>query len=339
MTAQTRLGLLLLGAACRVAAADPIAPAPAPGNSGAPVATPDPAAPDPTPETDAHPARRTRDATLAQNFHGPFQSSRLFDLPTADVVGAYVLSVSGDGSLLQQPGVLTSATVLAIGFGDIAQLEYRQSAAISVTGADAPIPAVGVQLKVPIPAHSGVPAIGLAFRLGVPRTEQVDTTLVAEKVTDLYIVGRLRFDSFSWLTLHGGVRASSASITLTGDPKHPDGTFNKTLYLPAGGYEIAMNSTAKIIGEIELAPQFSFTPGTAVDPKIGYAVIGRFGLRWSILPSVVIDSSIGYQLDAIDASPADGLHNLVQQWDIRLGAEVFVPWGALACRAVGVFCE
>jgi hypothetical protein len=26
-------------------------------------------------------------------------------------------------------------------------------------------------------------------------------------------------------------------------------------------------------------------------------------------------------------------------WDIRLGAEVFIPWGALACRATGAFCE
>src|SRR5207249_1880252 len=84
--------------------------------------------------------KRDPDATVGQMFHGPFQSSRLFAMPTADVVGAYMLSLSGDGSLLQQPGVLTSAAVLAIGFGDIAQLEYRHTGAISVTGIDAPLP-------------------------------------------------------------------------------------------------------------------------------------------------------------------------------------------------------
>src|SRR5205085_9580640 len=97
------------------------------------------------PDDDA-PVPRTRDATLGEIFRGPFRSSRLYAMPTADVVGAYVLSVSGEGSLLQQPGLLTAAGVLAIGFGDIAQLEYRHTAAISVTGVDAPVPAVGVQL-------------------------------------------------------------------------------------------------------------------------------------------------------------------------------------------------
>jgi hypothetical protein len=40
-----------------------------------------------------------------------------------------------------------------------------------------------------------------------------------------------------------------------------------------------------------------------------------------------------------NASPGNDFRDVVQQWDIRLGAEVFVPWGALACRAAGVFCD
>src|SRR5262249_38945407 len=79
------------------------------------------------PASDHAAAGRDPDASLATIFHGPFQSSRLFAMPTADVVGAYMMSVSYDGSLLEHPGVLTSAGVLAIGFGDIAQLEYRHT--------------------------------------------------------------------------------------------------------------------------------------------------------------------------------------------------------------------
>ncbi len=296
---------------------------------------------DPDPDSPETPAARTPDATMGTIFHGPFQSSRLFSIPTADVVGAYVLSISGEGSLLQQTGVLTSAGVIAIGFGDIAQLEYRQSAAISVTGVDAPIPAVGVQLKIPIPDRLNVPEFGIAFRLGVPRREQFGAIDVDEKVTDLYLIGRLRLAAAPWLTLHGGVRASSASIELSNDPTRSDGKFSgqRTLWLPAGGYEIAMTPTAKLVGELELAPQFSWMPGGTADPKIGYAWLGRLGLRWRIVPSVVLDSSIGYQVDAVDASQTGGLRDVVSAWDIRLGAEVFVPWGALACRAVGVFCD
>jgi hypothetical protein len=288
------------------------------------------------PVDDTQPVKRTPDATLRRLFRGPFQSSRLFAMPTADTVGAYMMSLSGDGSLLQQTGILTSAGVLAIGFGDIAQLEYRHSAAISVTGVNAPLPGVGVQIKVPIPDHPNIPALGVAFRLGVPRDEQFGGTQVRETVTDLYLVGRLRFEPIKWLTLHGGTRISSAKITLLGDHAHDD--VQKTLWLPTAGYEIAMNPTAKIVGEIALAPQFHWMQGTDADPTIGYGLLGRLGLRWSVLPSLVIDGSIGYQLEVANAAQASGL-NAVVQWDIRLGAEVFVPWGALACRAVGAFCE
>jgi len=294
--------------------------------------------PEPAPDSDNDndkPALRTRDASLAKIFRGPFQSSRLFTMPAADTVGAYMLAFSGDASLLQQPGALTSAGVLAIGFGDIAQLEYRHTSAISVTGINAPLPAVGVQLKVPIPAYPNVPAFGVAFRLGVPRTEQFDATAVDETVTDFYIVGRLRFEFARWLTLHGGARISSAKIELSGDR-----TFeaSRRLVLPTGGYELAMNPTAKIIGEIALAPQFMWDSAGTADPTIDYGLLGRFGFRWSIVPSFTLDGSIGYQLDVANAAPADGPSAIVQ-WDIRLGAEVFVPWGALACRAAGVFCD
>jgi hypothetical protein len=279
--------------------------------------------------------RATPNATFASLFRRSFPSSRLFAMPSADVVGAYILSLSGEGSLLQKPGVLTSAGVVAIGFGDIAQLEYRHTEAIGVTGLDAPVPAVGVQLKIPIPEHSGLPAIGIAFRLGVPRSEKLDGMTVKETVTDLYLVGRLRFASVPWLTLHGGTRISSAKAVLA-DPMPPQ---QETLWLPTAGYEVAMNPTAKIVGEIALAPQFQWMPATAAQPAmlaIGRGVLGRLGMRWRVFPSVILDGSLGYQVD--DAAPTEGFDAVVT-WDIRLGAEVFVPWGALACRAVGVFCD
>jgi hypothetical protein len=298
-----------------------------------------PAAPPADASTDA-PAVRRRDATMAQILHGPFQSSRLFAMPIADTVGAYMMSLSGDGSLLQSPGLLTSAGVLAIGFGDIAQLEYRHTAAISITGVNAPVPAVGAQVRIPIPEYVGVPAIGVAIRIGVPREERFDTTTVTETVTDFYAVARFRVPRVSWLTLHGGVRVSPTKVALDGDPMRPDGHFKgaRTLYLPTSGIEVTMNRDAKLVGEVAAAPQFAWMPGMATDPRIGYGLLARTGLRWRILPSVIFDGSVGYQMEVGNSAPASRLSAVVQ-WDIRLGAEVFVPWGALACRAVGVFCD
>jgi hypothetical protein len=159
---------------------------------------------------------------------------------------------------------------------------------------------------------------------------------VIETVTDLYIVGRWRFSAFDWLTLHGGTRISSAKIELAGDRDVP--SVKKTLYLPTAGYDIRMNPSARIVGEIALAPQFNWMPGTEAQPTIGYGLLGRLGMRWAIVPSIIIDGSIGYQLEVANAAPVTG-PDAVVQWDIRLGAEVFVPWGALACRAAGVFCD
>jgi hypothetical protein len=295
--------------------------------------------PTPQPPDDGTRALRRPNLSLARIFRGPFSTSRLFSMPTADVIGAYVLTLSGDASLVQEAGALTSAGVLSIGFGDIAQLEYRHTSAISVTGVNAPLPAVGVQLKIPIAERRNVPAFGVAFRLGVARTEQLGDTVIEEAATDLYLVGRLRFEFAPWLTLHGGARISSARIELSGDRAGTENTLTeRRLTLPTGGYEIAMNQTAKIVGELALAPRFTFMPGADTRPDIGYGVLGRLGLRWSVTPALIIDGSINYQTDFGRIADAATLDAIVQ-WDIRLGAEVFVPWGALACRAAGVFCD
>ncbi|HEX7839494.1 MAG TPA: hypothetical protein VF469_18585 [Kofleriaceae bacterium] len=307
---------------------EPTAATPAP--AVAPASEP---APEPAPEMEAtKEVPRMPDTSFGTMFRGPFRSARLFAMPTADVVGAYILTLSGEGSLLEKPGVLTSAGVFAVGFGDLAQLEYRHTEAIGITGLDAPVPAVGVQLKLPIPEHSGVPAIGVAFRLGVPRGEVLDGKPVDETVTDLYFVGRLRFASLPWLTLHGGTRISFAKAA----PADPTLLVQKTLWLPTAGYEVAMNPRATIVGEIALAPQFQWMPAIEPAPRIGRGLLGRLGMKWRILPSIVLEGSLGYQVD--DATPAEGFEAVVT-WDIRLGAAVFVPWGALACRAVGVFCN
>jgi hypothetical protein len=277
---------------------------------------------------------RRRDARWSEIWGGPFRSSRLFAMPVADVIGAYQMTVSGDGSLLEETGILSSAGVLAIGFGDLAQLEYRHTAAISIEGGTAPVPAVGVQLKLPLPERRGVPAWAVAFRLGVPRRETFGATDVDETVTDLYLVGRLRLGRAA---LHGGVRVSSARIEIGGDR---DLAAERKLVLPTGGWELAMNPSARLVGELALAPQFRFDPGDAepAPPRIGYGVLGRLGVRWAVHPTVTVDGSIGYQLEVAGAEAADGLSSIVQ-WDIRLGGELFVPWGALACRAAGGFCE
>ncbi len=278
------------------------------------------------------PARR-RDATWTEITDGPFQSSRLFAMPIADVVGAYQASVSGDGSLLQETGILSFAGVVAVGFGDIAQLEYRHTTAISIEGTSAPVPAVGVQLKLPLRERRWVPAWAVAFRLGVPRREEFGPVEVDETVTDLYLVGRLRLGDRA--TLHGGARVSKATIAIGGDRMLEA---DRNLLLPTFGAELVMNPQARLVTEIALAPQFRYDPEAGDDPRIDHGLLGRLGMRWFVHPMLSIDGSVGYQLEVARARAADGLSSIVQ-WDIRLGGELFIPWGAVVCRATGAFCD
>jgi len=204
-----------------------------------------------------------------------------------------------------------------------------------VTGVNAPVPAAGVQLELPIPEHAWVPKFGLAVRIGVPRDEHFGAAVIEEKVTDFYFVARERVAP--WLTLHGGLRVSPSHFTLTGDPAH-DVELSRVLVLPTTGIELAVNPQSRVVAEVAAVPQFMWMANGGEPSAISYGVLARLGLRWQILPSVVLDGSLGYQL-ANDNVIGDGPRDVVGQWDIRLGAEVFVPWGALACRAVGAFCE
>lgn len=285
----------------------------------------------------ADPTLRRRDATLIDLLRMPYRSSRLFAMPIADVVGAYQITVSGDGSLLQETGILSFTGVLALGFGDLAQLEYRHTTAISVEHTSAPVPAVGVQLKLPIPERTYVPAFAIAFRLGVPRQETFGPTTVDESVTDLYLVGRLALWGVAKaITLHGGVRISSAKIEVGGDRELP--AVSKYVVLPTAGLDIAATRNAHLVIEAGLAPQFHYDRDTADPPRIARGLLGRIGVRWFIVPALSIDGSVGYQLEVAGSRAADGLDDVVQ-WDIRLGAELFVPWGALACKGLGIFCQ
>ena len=284
----------------------------------------------------AEEAPRRRDAAWRDIWRGPYTSSRLFAMPIADVVGAYQVTISGDGSLLQETGILSAAGVLALGFGDLAQLEYRHTAAISIEGGTAPVPAVGVQLELPLPERRWWPAWGVALRLGVPRRETFGALEVDETVSDVYLVGRLRLEgALAGVTLHGGARVSRAAIELGGARTEK---VERYLVLPAAGVEIAARDDARFVGEIALAPRFELDLDGTSPPAIGHGVLGRVGIRWALHPAFTFDGSLGYQMEVPGARPVDDASAVVQ-WDIRLGGEVFVPWGALACRAAGVFCD
>ncbi len=246
-------------------------------------------------------------------------SSRLFYMPVADTVGAYEMTLSYDGSLLEEPGVLSSAGVFALGVGDLTQIDYRHMSAIGVDGGSVPLPSVGVQLKLPIDTGAMVPAVAVAYRLGVEH-EEGDAV---EKATDL--IGVVHLALPLRLDLHLGVRVTQASLNFGGTK------VEATKVYPAIGIAHDFSETSTTIFELGRAPRFSVDGG---EPKISSGVTGRLGLRWRMHPRFALDASAGYLAQDMGTDPNDFL-----AWDIRLGGEIFVPWGALACESLTLFCK
>jgi hypothetical protein len=314
--------LLLVMAASRSAAAEPQA-APAPQEAVVPERAP-----------------RRRDASFGDIFGGPFVSSRLFAMPTARVVGAYQLSLSGDASLLSEAGVLSTSSVVAVGFGDIAQLEYRNAAALTTLDPSPfGLPALGVQLEAPFRPRPWVPRLAVALRFGLPHDEESSDgrTRFAESATDFYAVSSL---ALGRVELHAGLRVSAAAIeTSATDGGTPIAGVDRTLLLPAAGISVAVARRTQAVAELAMVPRFA--PGDADHPsEIDRGIFGRAGIRWWLLPSVVFDASVGYRIEAARFDgPVSDMTDALVDWDMRLGGEIFVPWGALLCRGTGLFCE
>jgi hypothetical protein len=282
---------------------------------------------------------RRPDATWKEVLAGPFKPSQLFAMPTANVVGAYQLRLYGDASLLSEREVLSTSSVAALGFGDLAQLEYRQSAAISHENRDLfGLPSIGVQFEVPLRERRYVPRFGLALRFGLPHEDASGVGTAArtfeERATDLYLVSSL---VLAKVGLHAGVRITSASIEETGGG---EAELQRTLVLPALGASYAVNRHSSLLIEASMIPRFELPREADADGAIGSDPYGRAGVRWEALPWITIDASIGYhlELERRRERPESGVDALVD-WDIRLGGELAIPWGAMVCRGLGIFCS
>ena len=267
-----------------------------------------------------------------------FHSSHLFDVPTAQVVGAYQLELSGDASLLGEPGVLSTTSLLAIGFGDLAQLEYRHSSAVSSLSSyeSFGLPTIGVQIQAPLPHRAWLPKVAVALRYGLPHDDTTadGSATFSERATDLYVMASYDLGP---ATLHAGVRFTSASIAAEQPTSSSPADVQQTLILPAFGASIATSPRSSVIAELSEAP--SFAPGSSTRvSSIETATFARVGVRWALLPWIAVDTSVGYHLEVARlSSSGDGATPL--DWDVRIGAEITVPWGALACRAVNMFCQ
>ena len=291
------------------------------------------------PEDDPR-ATRTRDQSWGEVLAGPYQSPRIFSMPTAEVLGAWQLSAAWDASLLTRENGLSTTSLYAAGFGDFAQLEYR-SEAVNTTSNPVPIElfAAGVQFLAPLPERTGWPSLAAALRLGFPiddATTDGDRLLVyEERITDAYIVTSWQlWGALSPIELHVGARIGEARIT----NRELDEDLRELLVLPAGGIEVTMTPRSWLAAEFAAVPEFD--PGSTTRPSvIRRRPFGRGGVRWAITGPIFLEASVGYRIETRRASADPSSLTDLVAWDMRTGLEIFLPWGAITCRATGAFCE
>jgi hypothetical protein len=280
---------------------------------------------------------RRAGASWREVFRGPFRPSQLFAMPTAHVVGAYQLRLHGDASLLSERDVLSTSSVAALGFGDLAQLEYRQSAAIRDASREVfGLPSLGVQFELPLRERRYVPRIGLALRFGLPRLDGSagPAQRFEERATDLYIV--LSAD-LGRAELHLGSRVTAAALTPADAPD--DGAVKRTLLLPAAGVNVAVGASSSLLLEAAMVPRFEL-PTANTAGAIAADPYGRAGVRWVALSWLTIDASVGYHLELERRGERPrGDSDALVDWDIRIGGELAIPWGAVVCRSVAIFCS
>jgi hypothetical protein len=281
---------------------------------------------------------RRAGASWREVFRGPFRPSQLFAMPTAHVVGAYQLRLHGDASLLSERDVLSTSSVAALGFGDLAQLEYRQSAAIRDASREVfGLPSLGVQFELPLRERRYVPRIGLALRFGLPRLDGSAGAArrFEERATDLYMV--LSAD-LGRVELHLGSRVTAAALTPT-DAPDDDAVVKRTLLLPAAGVNVAVGARSSFLLEAAMVPRFEL-PSASTAGAIAADPYGRAGVRWVALSWLTIDASVGYHLELERRSERRrGDTDALVDWDIRIGGELAIPWGAVVCRSVAIFCS
>ncbi len=273
---------------------------------------------------DATKESRSPSDSWSEVFTQRYISTHLFSMPTASVVGAYKGSFRTDGSLLSRPSALSLFGVVAVGVGEIAQVEYRKTeGVVSGQQTSVDLPSAGLQLRLPY-RHRYVPDTALAIRVGIPI--EISSTQKTRSI-DLYFVASQAVGPFR---LHGGLKTSFAAIE-TGTK-----TTKETLLLPTAGIEWDSSSQATLVAEIGAIPKF-FPQSDTLEARIDKAMLLRAGARWRIADWLSIDGSFGYHVqegDSRQSSPSK-----LTDWDIRMGAELHVPWGGVMCKTFHLFCN
>jgi hypothetical protein len=233
---------------------------------------------------------------------------RLFNVPTANVLGSLDLYFTGGGAF----GIEKERNFLGragLGLGDIAEVEFAtQSVINSLQHGASSLPTSAFKMLI-MRERNGLPAIAVALR-GTTSWQALDagsdTTYFSfqTRLTKLYLVASKRVNK---VTGHVGLGLTDVRVRNAQSFAFAEANFFNTvnprelqrnLYAPFGGLSIQANPKTQVMLEIEGLPSYDFSAGQ----KYGASGIkniwaGVVGVRFYFANWLAADTGVRYRSD------------------------------------------
>jgi hypothetical protein len=233
---------------------------------------------------------------------------RLFNVPTANVLGSLDIYFTGGGAF----GIEKERNFLGragMGLGDIAEVEFAtQSVINSLQHGSSSLPTSAFKMLI-IRERLGLPSIAAALR-GTTSWQSLDGSdstsyfSFETRLTKLYIVASKRINK---VTGHFGIGLTDVRVRnlqswnfVNGNPGNAVNTreLQRNLWAPFGGISIQANPKTQVMLEIEGLPSYEFGEGRKYSAdNIKNIWAGVVGVRFYFTNWLAADTGVRYRSD------------------------------------------
>lgn len=258
--------------------------------------------------TDSRPQKPNQQPWHKTMLKEPAILPRLFNVPTANVLGSLDLYFTGGGAF----GIEKERHFLGragLGLGDIAEVEFAtQSVINSLQRGSSSLPTSAFKMLL-LRERVGLPAIAVALR-GTTSWQSLDASSTTTyfsfqtRLTKLYIVVSRKINK---VTGHVGIGLTDVRVRNGQSYDFTNGSsvntmngveLQRNLWAPFGGLSIQANPKTQVMLEIEGLPSYDFAAGRNYGADgIKNIWAGVIGVRFYFANWLAVDTGVRYRSD------------------------------------------
>jgi len=272
----------------------------------------------------------------AEQAQSGIDPARLFTIPTATVLRSRDINLTG-GSAFGGSSNQSFLGVIAVGLGNIAEVEFSSTKLVNNIAQGSPItPTSAFKLQL-IPSHlfgwSWFPTAAVAIRSTAEWSHiRSDQTKIAANQSwmdrGIYNIGyQTRFSvlylissiQLGFLGLHGGmnlmdIRTKDTRVWYLSSCFHEPVEIQHEINGLMAGFDVRYNPQTKLMFEISHQPQFVFSDSTN-RVRVNRDFLAVAGIRYFFTPWLSIDTGIWYQGHFLGIADSE----------IKIGINLFLP--------------